>query len=61
MCLDQGESVMKTFILIFWLGQGAGSAEFSNMAACLEANNTLKETYSHSYGGVCVSKGDSEQ
>jgi pyruvate/2-oxoglutarate dehydrogenase complex dihydrolipoamide dehydrogenase (E3) component len=48
---------MKTFILIFWIGQGAGSAEFFTRAACLEAHKTLKETYSFMYGGVCVSKG----
>ena len=29
---------MGTFILIFWLGQGAGTAEFANMAACTEAH-----------------------
>lgn len=49
---------MGTFILIFWLGQGAGTAEFADMAACTKAHNDLKEVYEYNYGGVCVAKGD---
>ena len=50
----------KTFVLIFWLGQGAGSAEFESMSACMKAHNSLKDVYEHTYGGVCLPKGDKE-
>lgn len=50
--------MLETFILIFWLGQGAGSAEFDNMAACSRANNQLEEVFGQNYNGVCVSKGE---
>lgn len=50
--------MMGTFILIFWLNTGAGAAEFADVVSCLEAHNTLKETFTHSYNGVCVPKGD---
>jgi hypothetical protein len=50
--------MLKTFVLIFWLGQGAGSAEFEGLDACLKAHAALKEVYTHTYGGVCLPKGN---
>jgi len=43
-------------ILIFILGNGAGSAEFSNLTACRIADAHLRAYYPNSYDGTCVYK-----
>lgn len=50
--------MIETFVLIFWLNSGAGSAEFANSESCEFANARLEETYKDYYFGVCFPKGE---